>query len=220
MSADVKSIIRIAIIAPALSMRLGLAAMLSEDAGMVVTASAANIDELESPPDSSDVLVLAGSALSIRAVGEYCSSLPENTIFPAVLILLDVPPDLSRLPDPLPEVIRGFLSVESSTEKLTQAVAALAAGIFVIEPAWASFLAKPAPSSLTLETAPSANLSPREIEVLHHLALGLANKQIGALLSLSENTIKYHISSIYSKLGASNRAEAVRLGARMGLISL
>jgi DNA-binding CsgD family transcriptional regulator len=58
------------------------------------------------------------------------------------------------------------------------------------------------------------------MEVLQQLALGLANKQIGAALKMSENTVKYHITSIYMKLGANNRAEAVRIGARLGLISL
>jgi NarL family two-component system response regulator YdfI len=63
-------------------------------------------------------------------------------------------------------------------------------------------------------------LTARETEVLQHLAQGLANKQIAALLSISEHTVKFHVSSIYSKLGAANRTEAVRIGARRGLILL
>jgi DNA-binding NarL/FixJ family response regulator len=52
------------------------------------------------------------------------------------------------------------------------------------------------------------------------LATGLPNKQIAAALGISEHTVKFHISSIYSKLNASNRAEAIRAGLRGGWIAL
>ena len=63
-------------------------------------------------------------------------------------------------------------------------------------------------------------LTPRESEILQHLAQGLTNKQIAWKLSISEHTVKFHISSIYGKLGATNRTEAVRMGARHGIILL
>jgi len=63
-------------------------------------------------------------------------------------------------------------------------------------------------------------LTEREAEVLQLLAQGLANKQIALTLSISEHTVKFHVSGIYAKLGATNRTEAVRLGVRQGLIIL
>ena len=63
-------------------------------------------------------------------------------------------------------------------------------------------------------------LTGREIEVLQYVAQGLANKQIGLAMGISEHTVKFHISSIYAKLGVSNRTEAVRRGVRLGLIAL
>ena len=57
-------------------------------------------------------------------------------------------------------------------------------------------------------------------QVLELLARGLANKQIAVSLGISEHTAKFHVSSIYSKLGATNRAEAVRTGIQKGLVSL
>ncbi|HKH76039.1 MAG TPA: LuxR C-terminal-related transcriptional regulator, partial [Rubrobacteraceae bacterium] len=60
----------------------------------------------------------------------------------------------------------------------------------------------------------------RESEVLALLALGLPNKTIAHRLAISEHTVKFHVSSIYAKLGVTNRAEAVSQGARRGLISL
>jgi len=56
--------------------------------------------------------------------------------------------------------------------------------------------------------------------VLQQLALGLTNKQIALALGMSEHTAKYHISSIYSKLGVLNRAEAVREGVRRGWLRI
>jgi DNA-binding NarL/FixJ family response regulator len=63
-------------------------------------------------------------------------------------------------------------------------------------------------------------LTARESEVLQLLAQGLANKQIALALGISEHTVKFHISSIYAKLGVTNRTEAVTQGARLGLIVL
>jgi NarL family two-component system response regulator YdfI len=63
-------------------------------------------------------------------------------------------------------------------------------------------------------------LTERETQVLQYVALGLANKQIAVQLGISEHTVKFHISSIYAKLGATSRTEAVRLGVQKGLILL
>jgi DNA-binding NarL/FixJ family response regulator len=63
-------------------------------------------------------------------------------------------------------------------------------------------------------------LTPREIEVLELLAEGLANKAIAARLGISDQTVKFHVSSICSKLPAANRTDAVRHAIRRGLITV
>ena len=63
-------------------------------------------------------------------------------------------------------------------------------------------------------------LTPREIQVLELLAEGLPNKAIAARLAISDQTVKFHVSSICGKLGAANRTEAVRRALRRGLITL
>jgi len=63
-------------------------------------------------------------------------------------------------------------------------------------------------------------LTPREIEVLELLAQGLPNKAIATRLGISDQTVKFHVSSISGKLGAANRTDAVRRAARRGLITL
>ena len=63
-------------------------------------------------------------------------------------------------------------------------------------------------------------LTERELEVLRLLAQGMPNKEIATNLVISERTAKFHVSSIMSKLGATNRTEAVSLAAQRGLITL
>jgi DNA-binding NarL/FixJ family response regulator len=63
-------------------------------------------------------------------------------------------------------------------------------------------------------------LTPREIEVLELLAEGLPNKAIADRLHISDQTVKFHVSSISGKLGAANRTDAVRRAVRRGLITL
>jgi len=67
---------------------------------------------------------------------------------------------------------------------------------------------------------PEASITPREAEVLGLMADGLANKEIAARLSFSSHTAKFHVESLLRKLGAVNRAEAVREGIRRGLIGV
>ena len=63
-------------------------------------------------------------------------------------------------------------------------------------------------------------LTPREIQVLEQLAEGLPNKAIATRLQISDQTVKFHVSSIAGKLGARNRTDAVRRAVRRGLITL
>ena len=63
-------------------------------------------------------------------------------------------------------------------------------------------------------------LTPREMDVLAILADGLSNKAIATRLGLSDETVKFHLTSIFGKLGASNRTDAVRQALRRGLVPL
>jgi DNA-binding NarL/FixJ family response regulator len=71
-----------------------------------------------------------------------------------------------------------------------------------------------------LAALPIEELTEREREVLSLLAQGMPNKEIASHLVISERTAKFHVSSIMSKLGATNRTEAVTLAAQRGLITL
>ena len=63
-------------------------------------------------------------------------------------------------------------------------------------------------------------LTPRERTVLALVADGLGNRAIGHELDISEHTVKFHLASIFGKLGVASRTEAVRRGLRLGLIEI
>jgi two-component system, NarL family, response regulator YdfI len=64
------------------------------------------------------------------------------------------------------------------------------------------------------------SLTAREVQVLELLAEGLPNKTIAARLNISDQTVKFHVSSIAGKLGAANRTDIVRRAVRRGLVTL
>jgi DNA-binding NarL/FixJ family response regulator len=73
----------------------------------------------------------------------------------------------------------------------------------------------------TMEDEPMVeHLTPRETQVLALVADGLSNKAIGRQLGVSDETVKFHLASIFGKLRASNRTDAVRQALRRGLVPL
>ena len=67
---------------------------------------------------------------------------------------------------------------------------------------------------------PIETLTAREHDVLALLADGLSNRDIAGRLAISEHTVKFHLASIFGKLGASTRTEAVQRGLRLGVIEI
>jgi DNA-binding NarL/FixJ family response regulator len=86
-------------------------------------------------------------------------------------------------------------------------------GIAALVSALAPLLDRPASTS-----AAGRDLTRRELEVLQHLDAGLRFKQLAAALGISETTAKWYARSLFRKLGASSRAEAVFAGRRAGLL--
>ena len=108
----------------------------------------------------------------------------------------------------------AVLSRNASAPQIRAAAMAVAAGL-QIAPTKSS-----APAENETELAFVEPLTDRELRVLNLLADGLSNPQIARVLSISRNTVKFHVSSIISKLGATSRTEAVTIGVKLGLIIL
>ena len=202
--------IRVLLVASSPALRAGLRSLLAADSRVDVIGEAARLtdfDELEA-----DVVILSASASSLppsttlRTSSEW--PLPDSL---SLLLLTDSPllaTDALRA-----RPAWGLLPTDASAEELLAAVHALAEGLIVAP----RHLLFPNDSAESTERGP---LTDRELEVLSLLAQGLPNKQIAAALGISEHTVKFHVSSIYGKLNATNRTEAIRAGLRGGWIAL
>jgi len=109
----------------------------------------------------------------------------------------------------------AILGVDADDRQIEAAVTSVFYGLAALPASAARLLDPPATLALPLEP-----LTLRELEILSLLAGGDSNKTIAARLSISVHTVKYHISSILSKLGVSSRTEAVALGLRLGIVVL
>lgn len=116
--------------------------------------------------------------------------------------------------------VRAVLPRQATAGEIVAAVEATAAGLVVLHPDAVDSLLPVLSAPRALPSSPSQALTPREIEVLGMLAEGLGNKTIAWRLGISEHTVKFHVASIFAKLNASSRTEAVTLGIRQGLIML
>jgi DNA-binding NarL/FixJ family response regulator len=113
------------------------------------------------------------------------------------------------------------LSTDVSSDELAAAICAVGEGLWVGAPGLVRGLVRPAGRGDGSNEEPLIEpLTAREKEVLQLMAEGLANKQIALRLAISEHTVKFHLSSLYAKLNAAGRTEAVKRGLGLGLISL
>jgi two-component system, NarL family, response regulator LiaR len=109
----------------------------------------------------------------------------------------------------------GYLLKSAEAEDLRRSLRAAAAGQVQLDPAAAARLVSEVRAPASVET-----LTDREGEVMRLLAIGLANKEIGRKLHISEDTVKTHVSRILAKLGARSRTQAVLQAMRMGLVEV
>jgi DNA-binding NarL/FixJ family response regulator len=216
-------VIQAGVVSPLLAVRAGLRALLSAASAsggaeaIHVIFEGAGLADSQALPVELEILVVTEHAVSMdelrQAAQRYDGSL--------AVLLLGEGPQAAQMLAHLPLRAWGALTMETSADELTAAVRALHQGLWVGEPV----LVKPAFTRFVFGEEMVVEdifepLTERESEVLQLLARGLANKQIAVSLGISEHTVKFHVSSIYTKLGATNRTEAVRKGVQQGLVLL
>ncbi|MEM8531131.1 MAG: response regulator transcription factor [Chloroflexota bacterium] len=191
------------------TMRAGLRALLLHtdtqvvDEGSALTNAAMRLAYV-------DVFVMADDQL----LADAAHDLSESEAL-ALVVLTDEAQTV-RMLQSLPLRGWGIVSPEATTAELEAAIKAVEQGLIVLPPT----LAEQHFTQRAIVDEPAEPLTTREQEVLDLISQGLSNKLIAQRLSISEHTVKFHISSLYTKLGASSRTDAVSRGARRGLITL
>jgi DNA-binding NarL/FixJ family response regulator len=204
---------RLYVVARTPMIRAGLRQMLT-GGDSEVAGEAASLIEIEGALDGVDVLVVGDTELL-----EYAARSVVGDGALGIVVLSEDSRPVEVL-DSLPLRGWGIVPPDAPASELLAAVEAVAQGMVVLSlPVASRLLAHPS-SVQALGTEPlDEPLTARELEVLSLLSQGLPNKLIARDLGISEHTVKFHISSIYTKLGASSRTDAVNKGARHGLIS-
>ncbi len=195
--------IRVLIIARSIIMQTGLETLLATDPTLEVIGRMSKLTSEQVQHLQPDVILMEADQL------EAVDSVP-------IVLLVEEWQDQPAI-TLLRSGVQAILPTEASTDEILSAIQAVAAGLYVLHPDLMELLLSTAPAPMTPGTA---LLTAREIEVLNMLAEGLGNKAIARRLTISEHTVKFHISSIFSKLNASSRTEAVILGAKQGFLLL
>jgi two-component system, NarL family, response regulator YdfI len=221
--------VRVLIATENLVTRAGLESLLKANPELEVASANANMHLLkaqvqEQQPDvvliewNGEEETLATAIADLFPIG--WNHQQTTTGMPAFIVLTNSP-EPEGVVEALKAGVHAILPRSATVDEIVAAIMAAAAGLIVLTNDTLELLIGNAPErNRELAPLPIQALTAREIEVLDLLAEGQGNKAIAKRLAISEHTVKFHISSIFSKLNAQSRTEAVTLGARLGLILL
>ena len=237
-----KEVTSVFIITTSNVVRAGLESLIAGEAGFTIAGSGADLSELEAQGvegSSPDLVILDAESLREETLGALRAIFEEIYEGRAVPELVVIGTDGGEW---LTEALRGgvvhaALPRAASNGEIMAALVAVSTGLIAIDAE--TFNAVLSPPGSTGDDLPEAQLydeqlptirpvvdavvdalTPREREVLEMLAEGLSNKEIAWRMKISEHTVKFHIASIFAKLGVSTRTEAVVQGIRQGLVMM
>jgi DNA-binding NarL/FixJ family response regulator len=218
-SAVKRDVIRIVIADDQTLFRTGLARLLDEVQDLQVVAEAPDGAEAvriveEQKPDVVLMDIKMPNMGGIEATRQIVQRRPETR----VMILTSFETDVYVL-DALRAGASGYVLKDSSPDAIASSVRAVVSS----ERVMSTPIANRVLAMLTGETSSKEyydGLTPRELEILKMIAGGMANKQVAYRLSISEKTVRNHISHIYEKLEIYDRSQAVLYAVRKGLVEL
>jgi len=190
--------------------RSGLAAWLEEEEGVELVGQAADGESawtmlLETHPDLAllDIEMPNGSGIEI-AERILKRKLPTN------VLMLTAYSAQQYVMASVRAGAKGFILKSAPFDRLRQAIEDTSRGIFYLDPS----------VSLVSDEVPAEELSEREKEVLILTAQGLPSSETARLLAITKRTVAAHLTSIYAKLGAKNKTEAILLALKKGIVLL
>jgi len=200
--------------------RDGLVAMLSTQPDLVVVSEAATGAEAveRAAALAPDVILLdleMPGMDGVEALRQIRAARPDAPVI--VFTAFDTD---ERIVSAVRAGAQGYLLKGAPRDELFKAIRVVSEGGSLLQPVVASKLLQHMSQQATERETSADSLTEREMEVLKLLAQGKTNKEIAAALVISERTVKFHVGSILSKLGAGNRTEAVTIAAQRGLVNL
>ncbi|MFO7538992.1 MAG: response regulator transcription factor [Chloroflexota bacterium] len=194
--------------------RQGLRMFLSLDAELDIVGEAGNGEEglalaRQLQPDVVLMDLLMPGLDGIAATAVIRRELPETEVIALTSVLED-----RLVVDAIRAGATGYLLKDTNADDLCQAIKAAAAGQVQLSPQAAARLMR----EVRIPDSPET-LTGRETEVLRLVAKGQANKEIAATLSITEKTVKTHVSNILDKLNVASRTQAALYAVRIGLVS-
>jgi DNA-binding NarL/FixJ family response regulator len=211
-------VIRIVVVDDQVMVREGFGALLDKQPDMTVVGSAGDgLDAVAVCRRVKPDVVLMDIRLPIMDGLQATRELLADPVSPKVLVLTTFDLD-EYVYDALRSGASGFLLKDARADELTNAVRVVAQGHALLAPQVTGRLIErfveqspPRPRELT-------SLTPRETEVLGHIARGLSNAEIAGALSIAEETVKTHVGRILTKLRLRDRVQAVVLAYESGLV--
>jgi len=149
----------------------------------------------------------------LEALRRIKAELPEVQV-----VMLTVSDDDADLIEAVKSGARGYLLKNLTADEFLDMLGGLERGEAAMTRQTTARLLQGLADLSQPRAEPMEGLTQREIELLRLVAEGLSNKAIAQALSISENTVKYHLKNILQKLGVQNRAEAVAHALRAGLL--
>jgi DNA-binding NarL/FixJ family response regulator len=207
-------VIRILVVDDHPIVREGLITVLEDEPDFQVVGAAGSADDAialsaRERPD----IVLLDLELDDQDGVQALPRLLATTSAPRVLVFTAYDAD-ERVFGALQGGAAGYLLKGARAAEIAQAIRAVAAGGSYLTPRVAAKVV----AQVGRPRAAVGRLSPREREVLRLVADGQSNKQIARTLSIAERTVKFHVTSLFQKLGADNRAQAVARAAEQGIL--
>jgi DNA-binding NarL/FixJ family response regulator len=193
--------------------REGIGAVLERETDIEVVGAAATLAEAHrlAAARRPDVILLDLKLPDAKAADDGVGALARDGRAVVVFTAYDGDDDVFRA---IRAGARGYLLKGSPAADIVQAIRQVHGGESYLGPRIAAKLVTGVASPRTR----AGLLSARERGVLRLVAAGLSNRQIAEALSISERTVKFHVTSIFNKLGAENRAQAVAVAAARGLL--
>jgi DNA-binding NarL/FixJ family response regulator len=149
----------------------------------------------------------------LEALRQIKAQAPETQV-----VMLTVSDDNASLLEAVKSGARGYLLKNLNAEEFLEMLQGLQRGEAAMTRQMTAQLLSGLAEQSQRPPDPVESLTPREVELLRLVAEGLSNKAIAQTLSVSENTVKYHMKNILQKLGVQNRAEATAHALRAGLL--